>query len=255
METPKVSMNEKVEVIGRMAASGSSIAEMSDYLKSTEQPTLEHQIQATIEQHDNVVVDEPEVRVYETKTSRKLASGEIKEYTLRHHYVVKKKPGPSATSLKVQAANLRAKIAKTIMPFSLKTLTKLSKYCDMTAEMEKPRPVVVTSYAWSPIILADCIATKRDTKNEAMIKILDIELEGLYRLCDANHDIGKTMWDYSGAIWQYIRDKRDQIKIMIETAMNDKTFCHPMGNKVIFETVIKEMFAFCEEAEMWTNIS
>ena len=124
----------------------------------------------------------------------------------------------------------------------------------MTSEMENPRPVVVTRYAWSPIVLADAIATKLDTKQEAMLAIIDIELETLYRLCDGNHDIGKTMHDYSGAIWQYIRDKRDDIKILIETAMNDKTFSCPMDNKQIFETVIKEMFAFCEEAEMWTKI-
>ena len=79
--------------------------------------------------------------MYETKTSRKLASGEIREYTLRQHYVVKKKPGPSATVLKTQAANLRAKIAKTIMSFSLRSLQQVDQYCHATELMrETPRP-------------------------------------------------------------------------------------------------------------------
>ena len=103
-------------------------------MTSTEQSTLEHKVETTTNMHDAISagIKGPEIRVYETKTLRKLASGEIREYTLKQHYVVKKKPGPSATVLKTQAANLRAKIAKTIITFSNRDLAKISEYCEGT---------------------------------------------------------------------------------------------------------------------------
>ena len=66
------------------------------------EPTLEQKITNTIQMHEQAseAQPEPEVRVYEVKTRRKLASGEIKEYTLKNMYVPKKKPGPTKTALK-----------------------------------------------------------------------------------------------------------------------------------------------------------
>ena len=69
---------------------------------TTEQPTLQQTMQTTAAYHDviSAEIKTPEIRVYETKTSRILATGEIREYTIKQHYVVKKRTGICKTELK-----------------------------------------------------------------------------------------------------------------------------------------------------------
>ena len=88
---------------------------------TTLQPSLEQQITANMTAAElrsaNPENKEPEIRIYETKSRRKLASGEIREYTLKQHYVVKKLPGPCKTEVKKREARYRAEIAAHIRPF------------------------------------------------------------------------------------------------------------------------------------------
>ena len=52
---------------------------------TTEQPTLQQTMQTTAAYHDAIFVEikTPEIRVYKTKKSRILATGEIREYTIK----------------------------------------------------------------------------------------------------------------------------------------------------------------------------
>ena len=63
--------------------------------------TLHQTIETAAAHHDAVSAEikTPEIRVYETKTSQVLANGEIREYTIKPHYVVKKKTGICKTEL------------------------------------------------------------------------------------------------------------------------------------------------------------
>lgn len=93
----------------------------------TEQPTLQKTIQMAADHHDAVSAEikTPEVRVYETKTSRVLANGEIREYTIKQHYVVKKKHGICKTELKKREAKLRSEITGALHNLEIPQLLQL----------------------------------------------------------------------------------------------------------------------------------
>ena len=79
---------------------------------TTEHPTLQQTIQTAAAHHDAVSAEikTPEVRVYETKTSRMLANGEIREYIIKQHYVVKKKTvqnGTQEARVEIERRNYR----------------------------------------------------------------------------------------------------------------------------------------------------
>ena len=67
--------------------------------------------------------------MYETKTSRVLATGEIREYTIKQHYVVKKKQGICKTELKRQEAKLHTEIAIYIRPFEISYPKEVLELC------------------------------------------------------------------------------------------------------------------------------
>ena len=101
-------------------------------MTSTEQPTIEHKVEAAINLHDIISsqLDSPEIRVYETKTSRKLASGEIREYTIKQHYVVKKKAGICKTEIKKRESKLRKGITDYFHNLNLSQLQHLHDVCE-----------------------------------------------------------------------------------------------------------------------------
>lgn len=73
--------------------------------------------------------NEPEIRIYETKTYRKLATGEIKEYILKHHYVVKKRPGICKTELKKRESKLRSEIVGMLHNLEIPQLIEFKELC------------------------------------------------------------------------------------------------------------------------------
>ena len=79
---------------------------------TTEQPTLQQTIQTTAAYHDviSAEIKTPEIRVYETKTSRILATGEIREYTTKQHYVGKKNKVYAKQNLKGKNRNFALRL-------------------------------------------------------------------------------------------------------------------------------------------------
>ena len=100
-------------------------------MTSTEQPTLENKVKTAISLHDTISeeIKGPEIRIYETKTARKLANGEIREYILRQHYVVKKKPGICKTELKKRESKLRGEITGMLHNLEIPHLIQLRELC------------------------------------------------------------------------------------------------------------------------------
>ncbi len=100
---------------------------------TTLQSTLEQQITSNMAaaelRSENPENKEPVIRIYETKSRRKLASGEIREYTLKQHYVVKKLPGPCKTEIKKREAKYRADITAHIRPFEASHLERILELC------------------------------------------------------------------------------------------------------------------------------
>ena len=98
---------------------------------TTEQPTLQQTIQTAAAHHDAVSAEikTPEIRVYETKTSRVLANGEIREYIIKQHYVVKKKTGICKTELKKRESKLRGEITGMLHNLEIPHLIQLRELC------------------------------------------------------------------------------------------------------------------------------
>ena len=109
---------------------------------TTEQPTLQQTMQTTAAYHDviSAEIKTPEIRVYETKTSRILATGEIREYTIKQHYVVKKRAGICKTELKKRESKLRGEIAGMLHNLEIPQLTQLRDICQ---KLNEPTCLVV----------------------------------------------------------------------------------------------------------------
>ncbi len=71
-----------------------------------------------------------EVRLYETKTRRVLANGEVKEYTIQNRYVPKKKPGPCKTEINKEHARRRSMIKAYMRNLSLDQLKQVEELCE-----------------------------------------------------------------------------------------------------------------------------
>ena len=98
---------------------------------TTEPSTLQQTIETAAAHHDAVSAEikTPEIRVYETKTSRVLANGEIREYTIKQHYVVKKKTGICKTELKKRESKLRGEITGMLHNLEIPHLIQLRELC------------------------------------------------------------------------------------------------------------------------------
>ena len=70
------------------------------------------------------------VRVYETKICRQLASGEIKEYTIKSRYVPKKKAGPGKTEINKQRSKCQSMIRAYFHNLSLAQLQMVEDLCE-----------------------------------------------------------------------------------------------------------------------------
>ena len=93
--------------------------------------TLQQTIETAAAHHDAVSAEikTPEIRVYETKTSRVLANGEIRDYTVKQHYVVKKKTGICKTELKKRESKLRGEITAMLHNLEIPHLIQLRELC------------------------------------------------------------------------------------------------------------------------------
>jgi hypothetical protein len=94
--------------------------------------TLAQQMTEATKVHEDAsaLIPQPEIRIYSTKTTRKLASGELKDYIIKHHYVVKKAPGISKTELKKREAKKRATIGAKLSGMTISQLHEVEKLCE-----------------------------------------------------------------------------------------------------------------------------
>lgn len=112
------------------------------------EPTLEHKIQSNIEQAElrSAELGEPiEVRVYEQKVQRQLASGETREYILEHRYAPKKRVGPCKTELVKQQTKLRAEVKALLHDLSMAQLKDIKTMCEHWVAFNNPSPQVSQS--------------------------------------------------------------------------------------------------------------
>lgn len=71
-----------------------------------------------------------EVRIYETKTRRVLANGEVKEYTIQNRYIPKKKAGPCKTEIVKEHTRRRSMIKAYMRNLSLGQLKQVEELCE-----------------------------------------------------------------------------------------------------------------------------
>lgn len=77
------------------------------------------------------VAEEPvEVRVYQTKCTKKLANGESKVYLTEHCYLPKKKPGMCKTELRRQHSMLRTTIKNRLRDMPMDQLQQVADLCN-----------------------------------------------------------------------------------------------------------------------------
>lgn len=88
---------------------------------------IEQKVAADTLAHDKASASIPplNVRHYDVKVTRQLASGEFKEYTIKSSYVLKKKPGISKTEMRKREAALRKEIQGYFHNFEISQLKYL----------------------------------------------------------------------------------------------------------------------------------
>lgn len=107
--------------------------------------TMKQMIEANIARAEerSANIEAPEFRVYNIKSQRVLANGEIKEYTMQQRYVPKKRAGEEGkTVLSKQQAKLKAEVRGLMRDFTSAQLTYIKAVCEQLVTLTSP----TTSY-------------------------------------------------------------------------------------------------------------
>lgn len=86
-----------------------------------------------------VAEDAVEVRVYQTKCTKKLVNGESKVYITEHRYMPKKKSGLCKTELNKRHAILRSRIKLYLRDLTLTQLEQVDNFC---SQINGARPII-----------------------------------------------------------------------------------------------------------------